>query len=497
MPFVLRKISKNQDTRFALHFTDRVERALESYGPLLQLMKLSDPADLRLWLADTKYGVVLLVVFFCMSRPLALLQKLKQSWGVPAFHELRYIPEILEMFKNFKTFKTMKDLIKSNHTAFRFLLPRMKELQSYSFGGASLEHSPARFITKITGGVPIIVKDSEPSLRDVVRFVHSYSAYILKFVPKVLEHTTHSWSHLAVLTLDPVTLLEGITGCFQDGELVLDDSALSTISRSKESWKNLVGLVLNEDPRLHNILGMEYNGGSTLRYIRRQMTNCLYEKKKYGGNFFLCRWFLEVAKGTGIIAKEKFSKLRILDNDVVLELSRSNISYYNCKSYFKLTLLRKASNNEERIVLNIVPDVKVIVEDFFNPEISVDTLGSRHFLIIFMLVNARVMNIETGLETFFSSLKSQSFSGGQSWKTLEHRGAVKLHIGDKLSQLQANMKHLAKLSLKGLSKWHIRKLILPVTIHSGLRFPKGLDKFFVRQNNIYSRVLNINNEDFC
>ena len=74
MPFILRKISKNQDTRFALHFTDRVERALESYGPLLQLMKLSDPADLRLWLADTKYGVVLLVVFFCMSRPLALLQ---------------------------------------------------------------------------------------------------------------------------------------------------------------------------------------------------------------------------------------------------------------------------------------------------------------------------------------------------------------------------------------------------------------------------------------
>ena len=96
---------------------------MESYGPLLQLMKLSDPADLRLWLADTKYGVVLLVVFFCMSRPLALLQKLKQSWGVPAFHELRYIPEILEMFISFKTFKTMKDLVKSNHTAFRFLLP--------------------------------------------------------------------------------------------------------------------------------------------------------------------------------------------------------------------------------------------------------------------------------------------------------------------------------------------------------------------------------------
>ena len=82
-PFVLKKISKNQDTRFALHFTCRVERALESYGPLLDLMKKNDPNDLRLWLADTKYGVFLLIVFFCISRPLTLLQKLKQNWGIP------------------------------------------------------------------------------------------------------------------------------------------------------------------------------------------------------------------------------------------------------------------------------------------------------------------------------------------------------------------------------------------------------------------------------
>ena len=114
-----------------------------------------------------------------------------------------------------------------------------------------------------------------------------------------------------------------------------------------------------------------------------------------------------------------------------------------------------------------------------------------------MLVNARTMNIETGLETFFSSLKSQCFSGGQSWKTLEHRGAVKLHVGGKVSQLKENMKRLAKLSLKGLSKWQIRKLILPVTLHSGLKVPKGLDKFFLRQNNIYSRVLNIKKNIFC
>ena len=88
-----------------------------------------------------------------------------------------------------------------------------------------------------------------------------------------------------------------------------------------------------------------------------------------------------------------------------------------------------------------------------------DKLGSRNFLIIFMLVNARVKNIETGLETFFSSLKLQNFSGGQLWTTLEHRGAVKLHVQDKVSQLRPNMVQLANLSLEGVKKWNIRKFI--------------------------------------
>ena len=68
-PFVLRKIKKDQATRFALHFTTRVERTLESYGPLLQLMVENNRNDLRLWLANTKYGVMLLLMFFCISQP--------------------------------------------------------------------------------------------------------------------------------------------------------------------------------------------------------------------------------------------------------------------------------------------------------------------------------------------------------------------------------------------------------------------------------------------
>ena len=53
------------------------------------------------------------------------------------------------------------------------------------------------------------------------------------------------------------------------------------------------------------------------------------------------------------------------------------------------------------------------------------------------------------------------------------------------------MEQLANLSLKGLKKWNIRKLILPITVHSGLKVPKGLKKFFVRQNTIYSRAQKI------
>ena len=96
------------------------------------------------------------------------------------------------MFRTFKTLKTMKDLASSDHPAFRFLLPHMKELQGYSFGGIRLEHSPVQFITRVSQGVPSIVKDSEPSLRDVVRFMHQYSDHVLQFVPKILDETTHS-----------------------------------------------------------------------------------------------------------------------------------------------------------------------------------------------------------------------------------------------------------------------------------------------------------------
>ena len=84
-------------------------------------------------------------------------------------------------------------------------------------------------------------------------------------------------------------MLECVTGCFQNGGLVLDQNALNTISQSERPWKELMGRVLNEDPRLSEVLGIEYCGGSILRHIRKQIGRCLYEKKKYNGATFLCR----------------------------------------------------------------------------------------------------------------------------------------------------------------------------------------------------------------
>ena len=127
---------------------------------------------------------------------------------------------------------------------------------------------------------------------------------------------------------------------------------------------------------------------------------------------------MKVIPGKGILKKDKYSKLKISNDSVVYQLSKLDVSPYDCKAHFKVTLLPKSLHPDDQITFHIVPDVKTIVEDFFNPEISVDKLGSRNFLIIFMLVNARVMNIETGLETFFSSLKSQNFSGGSHGKLL-------------------------------------------------------------------------------
>ena len=233
-PFQLRKVKLDQDTRFAFHFSARVERALVSYGPLLKLLKASNENDIRLWIADTKYGVQLLSMFYCISRPLVLLQKMKQSWGIPAFHEVKYTQIVLDMFHSLKLLRTMKEVRESKHGALKFLLSNMKDLQSYKFFGIKLEHSPVRFKTQKVDGVPQIVKDSQPTSRDIIRFMHLYADYNLQFLPYILKQCTHSWSPLAVLTIDPVTLIECVTGKTVGGKLVLDDHAIERIASSEK-----------------------------------------------------------------------------------------------------------------------------------------------------------------------------------------------------------------------------------------------------------------------
>ena len=115
-----------------------------------------------------------------------------------------------------------------------------------------------------------------------------------------------------------------------------------------------------------------------------------------------------MVNGSSIICSDKYTKLRLYNTDVIKQLSKLNDTTCDMKTHFQLTVSRKT----ETIKFHVVPNVKLVVEDMFNAEISVDILGSRNFLIIFMLVNARVMNVETGLESF-SSLEAQNLSGGQ------------------------------------------------------------------------------------
>lgn len=60
------------------------------------------------------------------------------------------------------------------------------------------------------------------------------------------------------------------------------------------------------------------------------------------------------------------------------------------------------------------PDYINIIEDLFDSKCSVDLLGPRTFLIVFMLVNAKTMNLETALQSFFATFENQSFTGGQN-----------------------------------------------------------------------------------
>ena len=273
-----------------------------------------------------------------------------------------------------------------------------------------------------------------------------------------------------------------------DTDIILDTGAIETVVKSEQPWKDLLQRVLIEDSRLVSDLGMHYRAGSILKHTRQQIKQCLYNNKMFKNQLYVNRWFRKVKRADGVLRAINYVKLNLKKSDKIKQFSHLDIQYYDMKTHFELKVAHQKPSGETCTTFHVVPDVKVIVEDMFNPEINGDTLGQRYFLIVYMLVNARVMNVETGLESFFSSLGSQNFSGGQKWQNLENRGAVRIHVGERCSQMQENMQQLAKLSLDGLPKWHLPKMILPITIHSGLKVPKGMRKFLVKEKNMYSRA---------
>jgi len=111
-------------------------------------------------------------------------------------------------------------------------------------------------------------------------------------------------------------------------------------------------------------------------------------------------------------------------------------------------------------------------------------------LIIFMLVNAKTMNLETALESFFASFQAQSF-GPQHPSTLVNRGVIKNHIRDGFTQMKKNMEQLSLICKDGLDAFNIDKILLPVVTHRSNITPTAFMKNFFQQNqNMYNRCAN-------
>lgn len=111
------------------------------------------------------------------------------------------------------------------------------------------------------------------------------------------------------------------------------------------------------------------------------------------------------------------------------------------------------------------------------------------FLIIFMMVNAKTMSVETGLESSFASFENKSFSGGQKPETLAHHGVIKNHIRGGFSQMKTNMEQVASICKNGLPAYNIDKILLHLTIHRENSTPAAFMKnYFQKKNNdMYNR----------
>ncbi len=83
------------------------------------------------------------------------------------------------------------------------------------------------------------------------------------------------------------------------------------------------------------------------------------------------------------------------------------------------------------------------------------------------------MNVETGLESFFSSLEGQHFSGHHS-ETIKNRGIIKIHTGENVTRMKENMMQLASISNGNYEAWRVHELYQPICVHSQLDVSKAV-----------------------
>ena len=507
--FKFQKIGAEQETRFDLHQTKRAERCLRTYGTSIALI---DEDCLDLWLADSKVGVSLLLAFYSITKPLEILQLKKQQFGLPGWSECRFTDGILEELKKLANIKTIRDIENCRSELLLPLKIHLKDLTQYKFGGISLQHSPQRLRKQISHGsdgekLVTIEIEANLSMRDVTKFISTYASSLAADLPLAFSRCRHPWCKLAINTIDIGFTLRSIVGENEIIEMVRGGEDDLKVSECLENWEALISRCVSEDPRLRNTLGVRMDNGALLVHFRTQMLYAVFSKFEQVILDAPRRWFFLYARkspSTDLLSEHSYTRLSKfvpVDYTVNSFKIRSG-SFVDCYDHFTLNLtfteyeLRRMPNNKKRSVeklvtrdLHVVPDIVTIVQDLYDEKIRRDILGPRLFLIIFDLVNAKTMNVETAMESYFSILENQKF-GRQDPLNLVNRGIIKSHVGDNFHFMSTNMRQLAALCRQGVSPFGIQRMCMPLTFHTRFSTPTAFVKYsHAALNNMYSRVI--------
>ena len=105
------------------------------------------------------------------------------------------------------------------------------------------------------------------------------------------------------------------------------------------------------------------------------------------------------------------------------------------------------------------------------------------------------MNLETCLESYFSSFQNQAF-GPQNVETLVNRGVIKSHVREDVNLFYRNMRQLSILLKHGVPQFQIPQFCLPIIVHSQHTDPTALRKYMSSTKcTIYNQA--VENPDFA